>query len=41
MARDNGVVNPAEWRQLTDETVEIRRMIWGLRKRVLEDPEND
>ena len=37
MARDNGILRIQEWRQLTEETIEIRRMLWGLRKRVLED----
>lgn len=43
MARDNGIMKSTEWRHLTDETVEIRRMLWGLRKRVIasSDPRND
>ena len=33
--RDYGVISPADWQRLTDETVEIRRMICGFRGAVL------
>ena len=36
LARDNGVLHARQWRELTRETVEIRRMLCGLRRRVLE-----
>jgi four helix bundle protein len=35
MARDNGILSYKNWRMLTQETVEIRKMLWGLRKKVL------
>lgn len=37
LARDYGILHEREWRTLTAETVEIRRMLCGLRKRVLGD----
>jgi four helix bundle protein len=37
MAHGDGVIGSQEWTRLNEETIEIRRMIWGLRKRVLED----
>ena len=39
MARDCGVLSLLDWQRLTRETIEIRRMLWGLRNRVLEDPD--
>jgi hypothetical protein len=36
MARDCRVLSQRDWQQLTRETIEIRRMLWGLRKKVLE-----
>lgn len=39
MARDNGILSHRDWRALTEETIEIRRMLCGLRKRVLADPD--
>jgi len=35
LALDNGVLPPSKWKQLSDEVVEIRRMLCGLRKAVL------
>ena len=37
MARDCGVMEVDRWRELSEETIEIRRMLWGLRKKVLKD----
>jgi four helix bundle protein len=37
LARDARLLGRAEWERLTTETVEIRRMIWGLRRRILVD----
>jgi four helix bundle protein len=36
LATDCGVLSRSDWQQLSAETVEIRRMICGLRRRVLE-----
>ncbi len=36
LARDYGVVAPNEWRGLTEETIDTRRMLCGLRSKVLE-----
>jgi four helix bundle protein len=36
LARDCGVLATHDWRSLTAETVEVRRMLTGLRRRVLE-----
>lgn len=35
MARDYGIISYQRWRELTEETIEIRKMLWGLRKKVL------
>ena len=35
MAYDNGILSYRLWRSLTQETIEIRKMLWGLRKKVL------
>jgi four helix bundle protein len=35
MARDDGILSYKRWRELTEETIEIRKMLWGLRKKVL------
>src|SRR4051812_45665879 len=32
LAHGDGVMGPQEWTRLNEETIEIRRMIWGLRK---------
>jgi four helix bundle protein len=34
-AVDYYILSPEEWRSLTDEVVEIRRMLYGLRRTVL------
>jgi four helix bundle protein len=36
LARDNGVMGTRLWQQLTAETVEIRRMLCGLHRKVLD-----
>ena len=36
LARDYGVLAPETWKALTDETIDIRRMLCGLRAKVLE-----
>jgi four helix bundle protein len=36
-ARDLGLINPDLWQKLTAETVEIRKMTYGYRRRVLEE----
>jgi len=38
-ARDRRALTYERWRRLSDETVEIRRMIYAYRKRLLEDEE--
>jgi four helix bundle protein len=38
LSRDYGVILPADWDTLSKETVEIRKMLYGLRKAVLGDP---
>lgn len=38
-ARDRRALTHEKWRQLSDETVEIRRMIYAYRKRLLESKE--
>ena len=35
LALDNGILLPSKWKELSDEVVEIRRMLCGLRKAVL------
>ena len=35
LARDNGILNQEAWRSLTDEVTDIRRMLYGLRGKVL------
>jgi four helix bundle protein len=34
LARDNGALSRNHWEQLTDQTVEVRRMLCGLRAKV-------
>jgi four helix bundle protein len=42
LARDYGVMARPEWKVLTDETIDIRRMLCGLRRRILgEDEQNE
>jgi four helix bundle protein len=36
LAHDSGVLSTGHWQTLTTETVEIRRMLCGLRRRVLD-----
>jgi four helix bundle protein len=36
-ARDRGALADRRWRQLSSEAVEIRRMTYAYRKRLLED----
>ncbi len=36
LARDYGVLGESEWKSLSEETVDIRRMLCGLRAKVLE-----
>jgi four helix bundle protein len=35
-ARDLGLVSPDDWQKFTGETIEIRKMIFGYRKKVLQ-----
>lgn len=36
LAHDSGILSTGHWQTLTAETIEIRRMLCGLRRRVLE-----
>ncbi len=36
LAKDYGILGALQWNALTSETVEIRRMLCGLRSRVLD-----
>jgi four helix bundle protein len=36
-ARDRNVLPPTEWTSLASEVIEIRRMLFGLRKKILDD----
>ncbi|CAN5595126.1 hypothetical protein BH23GEM1_BH23GEM1_05360 [soil metagenome] len=38
LAKDYGVLGTRQWNELTRETIEIRRMLCGLRSRVLSKP---
>ena len=38
-ARDLGLLSLDEWQRLTNETIEIRKMVYTYRKRVIETPE--
>jgi hypothetical protein len=40
-ARDLALVSPADWQKFTAETVEIRKMIYGHRKKVLKNNGSD
>ena len=40
-ARDLGLLGQKQWRPLTDETIEIRKMTYAYRKKVLESARND
>jgi len=35
-ARDHNLIPPDDWNRFTAETVEVRKMIFGYRKQVLE-----
>ncbi len=39
LTRGYGVLDADSWEKLTDETIEIRRMLCGLRKKVLGPPD--
>ena len=39
--RDLGLVSSDEWPKFTAETIEIRRMVYGHRKLVLETPDDE
>jgi len=39
LAHDYGILHRREWRTLTAETIEIRRMLCGLRRKVVDDDE--
>jgi four helix bundle protein len=41
LARDTGALHVVRWRALSTETVEIKRMISGLRRRVMEQIARD
>ena len=38
-ARDLGLFSSDEWQKYTAETIEIRKMVYAYRKRVLETPD--
>lgn len=38
LARACGILSPDEWQRLTTETVDVRRMLCGLRAKVLASP---
>jgi hypothetical protein len=40
-ARDIGVLSPGDWHRLSAETIEIRKMIYGYRKKVLSRDRTD
>jgi four helix bundle protein len=37
-AQDHGLLTPDQWRKLTCETIEIRKMTFGYRKKLLAGP---
>jgi four helix bundle protein len=37
LARDERLISRTEWERLTQETIEVRRMICGLRRKLLND----
>ena len=41
LARDYGVLPRKDWKSLTVETIEIRRMLCGLRRRILGNDDRD
>jgi four helix bundle protein len=36
LAKDYGILSPTRWQLLSHQTIEVRRMLYGLRSRVLE-----
>jgi len=38
-ARDLGLLSSDEWQKFTAETIEIRKMVYAYRERVLETPD--
>ena len=40
-ARDLGLISQYEWERFTGETIEIRKMVYTYRKRVLETPDDE
>ena len=40
-ARDLGLISHEEWERLNGETIEIRKMVYTYRKRVLETPDTE
>jgi four helix bundle protein len=41
LSRDYGVLPRKDWKSLTVETIEIRRMLCGLRRKVLGDDDQE
>src|SRR5690242_1903170 len=41
LARDYGILPRTDWKVLSQETIEIRRMLYGLRRRVLGDDDQE
>ena len=41
LARDYSVLNETDWTSLTDETVVIRKMLYRLRKQILDADDNE
>ena len=41
LARDYGVLPRKDWKSLTVETIEIRRMLCGLRRKILGDDDRE
>jgi four helix bundle protein len=41
LARDYGILPRKDWRSLSDETVEIRRMLCVLRRRILGEDDDE
>jgi four helix bundle protein len=40
-ARDLGLISADEWQKFTAETIEIRKMVYAYRKKVLETPDGE
>ena len=41
LARDYGVLPRPDWKRLTEETIDIRRMLCGFRRSILETDDDD